>query len=418
MKFLRRELKRSVLTNWRYHLLIYLTLAVIVLIGYVSIYNLTLLKNNAAKMSFSFSNNSFYTLTLPYESVNVIDEDGTIRNSTSEVLKEIYQNPALSPYSMYGDYISLPLSDEGEKILPEVFEEGYEDNNINTAYSGQILRAYTVTPSVFDAFGMKLSEGRWFEEADLILYEEHGYSTAAVLGSAYRDYYEVGDVIAGDPNAYGAERNVTIIGFLEEGTLFGNKALVPLDRYILLPIHEKKINLDGSVTVPQEGESPETEGFITLASKLDVKTLQSELDRITSAYGAPGITCTQSGGQTMKTTENVVERNVYLFAGLAVILCVLAIVSMVILLNRKTQKNLQTYVEYISSGIRPREILLAIALESFLFSVLAVIPTILVSYLAYGELFLPAWQLLFLSIPVTFLSLLPASWRIKLYSRS
>lgn len=410
MKIIQKEFIRNLLTHWRYNLLIFFELAIVVLIGYIAIYNLNMLNFKSVSYSSTFSNNNYFALYMNDEDSNLIYKNDAIQNSAVEIKKQIFNSPIWDAYDIFEDMFVIEFDENGEKQLPENLEIGYEEGETqDPSYNFQALKAYAVSRDACDIYNFKVSEGRLFSDDDYILEEEHGYSTAVLLGSAYRDYYDVGDII----NGYGfePERNITIVGFLEEGTLFGAQEkdrLFPLDRYILFPIHNQKINLDGKVTGNPWVEEYNLDGFTKIVSKGDLQTVQNELNRITNAAGFPAIICQQWGGSQIESTAIVSRRNVILFTGLTILLCGVAIISMAHVLSRKTEKNMRTYAVYMLSGISPRAILLSMALEALMLSLLAVIPTIWASYMQFGAFYTPFRYLFYISVPVIIISLLPA----------
>ena len=410
MKFLRKEFIRNLLTHWRYNLLIFFALSVVVLIGYIVLFNLFILQFKSVSYSSRFGDKNYYYLYMSEEDFNMMVENAALKKSGAEVKEQIFSSPLWDAYDYFGDAFFLDYDENGNKQLPDIFENGYEEGEtFNSSYPYQYFKAIAVSQEAIDIYDMSVSEGRLFSDEDYFLEEEHGYSTAVLLGSAYRDYFNVGDIIVGD--GFNPERNITVVGFLEEGTLFGKVdciELFPLDRYILFPIHNHEIKRDGSVTGNPWVEDYNVSHFTNIVSKHNNQTVQNELDRITNAYGFPAVMCKQWGGSQIESTAIVSRRNVWLLTGLAVLLVSIAIVSMAFVLNKKTEKNMPTYAVYMLNGIRPRMIFLAIASEALLLSLLSVLPAIWISFLQFGELYTTIRYVFYISVPVMILSLIPA----------
>jgi len=409
MKFLRKEFIRNLLTHWRYNLLIFFALSVVVLIGYIIIYNQQWLNFRSSQYTSIFGNKRYYTILMTESSEASFYANPAIQNVAEEVRKELLASPYWQGYFVYGDSFLLEFWEDGSKKLPEYFEYGYEDGRMMGASNNcQALKAFSVSQEAFEIYDMKISQGRYFLSTDYTLKEETGWSSSVLLGSAYREFFNVGDVIEG--NGYKPERNLRVVGFLEEGTLFASSdqaSMIPLDRYIIFPIHKQMLMNDGFVM-----ENPDIganfSGFLNIVSKHNNQTVQNELDRITNAYGFPAIVSMQWGGSQIESTAIVSRRNVWLLTGLAVLLVSIAIVSMAFVLNKKTEKNMPTYAVYMLNGIRPRMIFLAIASEALLLSLLSVLPAIWISFLQFGELYATTRYVFYISVPVMILSLIPA----------
>lgn len=410
MKFLRKEFMRNLLTHWRYNLLIFFELATVVLIGFVVVFNQQELSYRAGIYSSTFGDNNYYMINLTEESEAILDSDYTMQEVAAEVKNELINTPYWEGYLMYGDSFFVEFGEGGQRVLPQYFEYGYEEGEtLDPSYNGQSLKAFSVSREAFDIYAMEVTEGRFFSAEDYILQEETGWSTAVILGSEYRDYYNVGDIILG--YGFEPERNITVVGFLKEGTLFGSASdyqLIPLDRYMIFPIHDKMIMTDGSVWKNPDVSDGSFSGFLNIVSKEDTETVQGELDRITNAYGFPAIVCMQWGGSQIESTAIVSERNVWLITGLAILLCGIAILSMAHVLSRKTEKNMPTYAVYMLNGIRPRMIFISMAAEALLFSLLCVLPTVWINYFQFKRIDPSLLYLLLISIPVMIISLLPS----------
>jgi len=408
MKFCRKELFRNILTHWKYNLLIFLELAACVLMVFVVLYNLNILTSRSSSYISGISDKRYYSMEIEEGSTSFIRESKQLQSQISKIVSTIETYPKWKAYSYAGNSFGLPYDEFGEKVVPEIFEEGYESGKLNTGNPNlQVLKAFSFTPQVFSSFDMKISEGRLFNEDDYILKESEGESTSVILGAAYKDYFKVGDTIHGWGNT--KDMKLHVVGFLEEGTLFSSPEfvnMITLDRYIIYPMHSKMIMLDHSETVYPGASALLWMGNIVVSDmSVDV---QKEINAITNTYGFPGIKCTQWGGTYMESTENVSQRNIILLSGLALLLCCLAAVSLTHVLSRKAEKNMRSYAVYLISGISPREIIISILMEALLYAALAVLPAVWLSLIQFKTMVVPLYKLLLISLPIVLVSVIPA----------
>lgn len=414
MHFIFRELSRSMVTHWKYHLLILLELALCVLVMFILLFNVRVSADSAKWYRGTISDKSRFAMS-------VVDMDSYFNNPDIQeeapvIIKAIRDNPAWSVYTFAVDSLGLPYQADGSLSLPEKFEEGYEEGKPNRMNPGiQILKALVFTPEVFTNYDIQVSEGRLFSEQDYIYTEGEPYPV--LLGSEYAEIYKVGDIIEGTHIT--TNDKFKVIGFLKEGTLFANmidsqNPLISLDRYIVYPFYNEIEHIDGTT---EEDPLMLTEltimGGTLVINDLNI-SVQDEMNKITNTYGFPAIQCSQYSGAAMKSAEIVSQRNVTLFSAMAIVICALAVLSIGTILKRRTEKEMLTYGMYMVSGIVPWRIVFVILLELFTFSVLSVLPSILISYYQFRSMIVPVWQLLCISFPILLLSFLPTR---KLISR-
>jgi len=414
MHFVFRELSRSMVTHWKYHLLILLELALCVSVVFILLFNVKVSSENAGWYKGTISDKPRFAISLADQEDYFNNPD--IKNETPLIISAIKSNPSWSLYTFVVDSFALPYQTDGSLSLPEKFEEGYEDGRPNRMNPGlQILKAFSFTQDVFDNYDMQVSDGRLFAEKDFVYTEGEPYPV--LLGAEYKNIYKVGDIIEGVRQT--TDDKLIVIGFLKEGTLFADmmdsaNPLIPLDRYIIYPFYNEIIHKDGT-----REEDPLMITYVTIMGGTLVVSdtsisVQDEMNKITNTYGFPAIRCTQYSGAAMKSAEIVSQRNVVLFSVLAAVLCVLAVLSIGTILKRRTEKEMLTYGMYMVSGIIPMRIIFVILLELLAFSVLAVLPSIWLSYYQFRSMVVPVWLLFAISFPILLISFLPAR---KLISR-
>jgi len=410
MKFIRKEVSRNLLTHWKYNLLLYLVLCACVLMAFVVIYNADILASQSKEFESNVSGKRYFQLSPLESSYDMLNSNEKMFSQIGVVEEAIQESTHWDAFFFFVSNFGLDYNNDGGKCLPEIFEEGYESGQLNDANPNtQILKVLILSPGAFPAFGLNVSEGRLFNDEDLFLYEEKGETSAVILGAAYREYYKIGDTIHG--GMYTPDANLIVIGFLEEGSLFispDNTGLISLDRYIILPTHTARIMSDGSIEKDPRGfyGAQMSSGILAVADPSI--NVQEEMNRITNIYGFPGIKCTPWGSVYLGSMHNISERNVFLFASLSAVLCILSVVFIARVLMKKTEKNMPNYAAYMMSGICPRSILIAAAVEASILALLAVLPPIWISYFQFHTMTVPIYYLLLVSMLITAISLIPA----------
>lgn len=152
---------------------------------------------------------------------------GYCKDTIEEVLAYDISNIGMLYTEDYGN----ASSEEVELIFEELLKDGdiisigeYENQcagfancelldvyNEITGGNSEDLKTIHLSPGISDLFDIKLSEGEIDKQARTENYEELVY-----LGSAYKDYYSVGDVVKYDLG-YDLCVTLTIKGFLEDG---------------------------------------------------------------------------------------------------------------------------------------------------------------------------------------------------------
>lgn len=415
MRFLRHELSRSLVTHWKSNILLLFELSLCVMVVFVLLYNVAIAKENANWYKTTISDVARYQLCLaenPSQStVEILAADG------ADLIQEIKKNPHWQYYSWLETGFGIPLKEDGSFRLPAIFECGYEDGvhiTENDTLGFQVLKCAYFSNEVFDICDLSVSDGSLFTQEDYTYNESQPYPV--LLGAEYKGYFKVGDII--DGTLYSEHDQLIVLGVLNPGAFIaspGVNTLIPLDRFIIFPYFDKSIISDGSTFIDPLGKISGTfqgEGTL-LVSDPDVD-VQKEMNKITNTYGFPAIQCAQYTGSSIKSAEIISQRNVALLSALAVVIISLSILSIGMLLNRRTRIDMQTYGMYLISGILPGRIYLVKTAELLIFSALSILPSVWLSYLQFQRLVVPPWQLLCISVPILFVSALPAQ---KLISR-
>ena len=99
-----------------------------------------------------------------------------------------------------------------------------------------------------------LDSGKWFEDDDFVIADTQNMTLPVIMGSEYRDYYQIGDKLENAHIGTGEDITLYVIGFLKKNSYFydNNNDKCMLNRYLLVPSVEvsdtfKKYNDDGTV---------------------------------------------------------------------------------------------------------------------------------------------------------------------------
>ncbi len=151
-----------------------------------------------------------------------------IHNDESIEFFERYENP-------------IHIFDED---IPDIFLRGYESgNNSRNRFwaEGHVVsnvKCVWMGDNVWEEFGISFESGRKWEKD-----EEDSEIIPVVLGNAYKDIYEIGDMFEGlTPTRY-TDENTTfkVCGILEkDAVMIGRFDYINLDRYMLIPLPDKQ----------------------------------------------------------------------------------------------------------------------------------------------------------------------------------
>lgn len=139
-------------------------------------------------------------------------------------------------------------------LYPQQCVDGYEEGVPAVEEDYIRLKGLYVDRLFYTEKNVFLDSGAWFKEEDFWVNDTEKITLPVIMGSAYMDYYKIGDKLK---NAHiGTEENITlkVIGFLKEDSYFydNNNDKCLLNRYLLVPSVEisdlfEKYNEDGTV---------------------------------------------------------------------------------------------------------------------------------------------------------------------------
>lgn len=133
-----------------------------------------------------------------------------------------------------------------EVIEPEIteiflygYEEGCAEDSIEHTADGVLYATKTlqVSPDFFDTYPIHVEEGQLFSKEAYVFKENE--PVPILLGSAYRDYFVVGDVIEA---VYLLEPfRFEVVGFLDDTSFFyswNSSEMISCERYIFMPVFQ------------------------------------------------------------------------------------------------------------------------------------------------------------------------------------
>ncbi len=272
-----------------------------------------------------------------------------------------------------------------------------------------MIPKYILSEYALDGMGLKISEGRWFNKEEI----DHPFDcerVPVVLGSDFKDAFDIGDVLVS--NARGLYDEAEVIGFLESNSI--------LEYY---KITEGGFNgviiLGSNADFPRETEDPR---FGPPANRERIRTLingflycpdesidvQKEINRYTSKYGFYQLTVSPIDGTAFSETKSISERNLLLIGVLAVSTTVICMISLGGVLYNRTLDDRRTYCIYMSAGIPLWKINLSLILEMLFWMVLSILPVIALSLYEYQTLMIPLWQIGLFELIVMAVSIAPS----------
>jgi len=400
MKFLSKNILRTVVTHWRANMLIFADLALCTAIIFIMLQN------------FSFSKASYSsTLTDSVKaerySINVESEDydsdllnhNAMYDISVLVRDEIFQDEYWTAYTglcMSDLYISK--SSAPEKFPDHFVEIAAEAEAEATPADKIILPGYLVLGTeFFNANGLTVSEGREFSESDFGVVAG---PLPIIMGHEYANYYKLGDILSSNGD------QAVVVGFLKENSFIVGAVGPDINRSVIFPQSFPRPSEITSASLQKQQLFFTFYGGI-LAVKDPNTDVQEEINRITSKYGFYPIAVSSMNGDAVENTEIVSSKNLTLLLILAVTVSALSIVSVGTILYRRTQKEMPTICIYLLSGIQAWKIGLSMFIEMCFWGVLAVFPTVALSNYEYGAMYIPLWQIICFVMLIVTLSCLP-----------
>lgn len=338
--------------------------------------------------------------------VEFVDEEDNlafqtdIMNKTSmyEVGKKVYQELESNPYIMFYEqsesYLDIDSFDNGDKLLPFIDEE----------QDYPCIHIEFVNSNNFKAWNLTVTEGRDFVDEDFSNLDINK-PVSVILGNDFKKIYKIGDTIK-IHNRYLGDDSAIVIGFLNEGAYyeaFGH--LYYMDSYMFFPVLFPRF---GKLLELYEESDCD---FLNKHRRAYVDDpeldFQALVNSITTKNGFYTLGCLAFDGVQKNETEEIARRNVMLIGLLAVIGGVMCTLSLAAILYNCAYKNRTKYCIFMCSGIPIWKINLSITLEMIILLVISVFPTVGLSILEYGQLYVPVWVITLFTLPLVIVSLIP-----------
>jgi hypothetical protein len=254
---------------------------------------------------------------------------------------------------MYPQPIYL-VADELNKELLYGYEEGNvgEEYWLNNEKKYYFVKCLWISDNVNKIFDLPCSSGEFWNEQ-----QYQSDIVPVVLGSAYEDIYQVGQIISGDI-ILDNDASLQVVGILEKGDwLFYGSRMINLDRYVLCPLLDQ-LNLPTSTT---EYKSQVMRYLFKinglLRSKVDTDSIQEIINNICNACGITPVSTVANGYN--EKSEIIYEsiETVSIFIHDVIIGFILFTVSATLLhLILTLERNFRYYAVLIVNGYSMREI--------------------------------------------------------------
>lgn len=314
-----------------------------------------------------------------------------------DVETEIENTPHLSLY--YNIELQIPL----RYFIPaEKYEKySYIDEELlnEIGVDGEKQMQLMIVSENFDeVFSLKILKGRFFEREDNDI-NDPDIPVPVVLGNDYDDSFEIGDIIEvkGD--------KAVVIGILEDDmymSLWGNVEYLDNKILTISPYFPRLFELD-------------TDDYYYQINKVynqvycddETVDVQKEINRITAENGYYTYELQPVDGIEISETRNVSGKNVALTGLLALIACIICTCSLSSVLYNRTVQDRSVYCIHLCCGTPLWKINLSIIVEMLIYLIISFFPTLALSMVEFGGLFVPVWQILLFSGVIEFISLIP-----------
>lgn len=371
------EIKRTLRKNLKELLLLILAFTCSCVAINITLYNFlnTFREHQAATES--YEDRSFYKLWLNGEDsvFQRVLGSGAYLETKKAVFEDLKEEKAFE-YLYRSEMCFQFYGDEtyNWEDFPSYMEEclaGYGENEAAFYSSETILslKGFLADRLLEKEKHISLEEGDWFSEEDFYVTEPANIELSVILGSAYRELYEVGDTLE---NAHlGTTSPVTlhVIGFFKGGSFFydNNNEKVVLDRYMVAP------NAEPAYPLEMEGEADgsyyaEAYGNVLMNARIVCEEEEAERTRErvyeilhrNKLYELKLVDETGGEKLTLASMEDMVKACI----AITVFMLVLGILMFCFQAYYKLLKNKKAYGVYILNGMIQRQIFLLMIMDS------------------------------------------------------
>ena len=397
MRFVLRNVTINLFKNLRRNLTILINMMICTFVMFILLQNYHFLLDRYNEYFPSGKIASYYH-------VEIANDDDAVRyasdmlNTTpmflvgQKVIDSIETNPSLLVYS-YGRGSTKSTGILNKVDLSPFFEEEgmytLEGDYVETIPNLQL------SLNAFEAFHLKVTEGRLFTEDDYTLDREQ--AIPIILGEEYKQVFRIGDEIEYNDGEY--SDMAVVVGFLERNSGYSEwNNYISLDRTILSPVEFPRMYED----------SGKYRRFSYIYSKDEYTDVQAAVNEATAKNGFYTLEVSPLDGAMITETKTLSEKNVKIIWFLALITTIICVTSLSMILYHRAIEEIPTNCVYMVCGISLWKINLSILVEMMIWIVFSLIPSIAISFQIYHAILVPIWILLLFSIIVTGIALIPA----------
>lgn len=412
MKFMIKNIKRAMLLHWQLNILILVDLILCTAIIFVMLQNYVFLKQIQDAF---FSGNraaQHYYYEIDSDSFESFLNDMENKTPMYEIAKmvhdEIYASPHFLAYYSNPYTLSLSSGTSNPTFADTLKLYDYFEDDSGTIYKAPYIDGYVFFENAAEAIDIQLSEGHLFESED---YNNADITNpvSIILGYDFRAYFELGDVISYE-SEYASDKAV-VVGFMKPYSYvseFGadNSNTSTLDKSIVFPLLFPRDESSLSLEYFEKKSLWTLDGgqLVVTDPTIDV---QAEINQITAKYGFYPIKAFPLDGTAITNTKIISEKNVTLLLTLGIVSTLICLIALSSVLYKRTLKDRTTFCIYLTGGISLWKINLSLLLEMSLWLALSILPSISISIIEYGKLFVPLWLILLYTGTILLVSLAP-----------
>lgn len=261
----------------------------------------------------------------------------------------------------------------------EEFRVGYETGTMIDYNDYLALKAFYADTLFCGEFGISIDKGRAFAPEDFVVTSSEQIVLPVLLGSDYRDLYQIGDRIE---NAHlGTIQTVTleVIGFFSDGSYFydNNTMKQILDRYMVLPAAET--SYDGRLTdgtyddfTHASYDSFKIDNTRILCEQSEYQNVKTHVMELFREYGFSELYLFEESEGYVTYLQHAHEDTVT-----SMVITVFIIAMIVIMICIQTYyriiQNQKKYCILMLNGITTWQLFLLIVIETFLMFILSAI---------------------------------------------
>ncbi len=274
------------------------------------------------------------------------------------------------------------------------YEEGYAEPADVKKVNGAIVqnswvKSIQMSRNVREVFSLEMDSGDFFSDDDYILDEGSYYN--AILGYEYKDYFNVGDKIKVD---YLYEKiDFQIIGFLKKDTnIVRNNNIVNLDRYVCIPAFtELNYNKYPRLATCALGQQANGQ-ILTLDSKINIAKM---VEQNSMKYGTFKFEVYSNNRNETKKIVQLSDDSLNKIRIMNNVLVLFTIASITMSILSRIQKDYYRFGVQLLCGASVYNILSQIVIEIFLIIGVALIFSLIISFIILG---FGAYQLLLILV--------------------